>query len=93
MPVHPRDEKGKDPVNLSNGVFVRQDKARKGERLERVSLGSGAKVKVLGDTPKEFRGPQLGALRAAVAPALEAHPLRAGVGGSGGGSLIAGFPG
>lgn len=75
VPIHPRDGKGKDPVNLRHGIFVPQ--TRKGEGLQRVALDPGARVKVLGDTPREFRQPQLPALKAATAPALEAHPLRA----------------
>jgi len=87
VPIHPRDGKGKDPVNLKNGIFVPQ--TRKGEGMQRVALDPGARVKVLGDTPKEFRQPQLAALKAATAPSLEAHPLRTSTAGSRSSSLIA----
>jgi hypothetical protein len=73
VPIHPRDGKGKEPVNLRNGIFVPKD--RKGDGLQRVAFDPGARVKVLAETPKEFREPQMPGLKAAVAPALEAHPL------------------
>jgi hypothetical protein len=74
VPIHPRDSKGKEPVNLKHGIFVQE--TRKGAGMQRVALESGARIKVLSDAPKEFREPQLPTLKAAVAPALEAHPLR-----------------
>jgi hypothetical protein len=87
VPIHPRDGKGKYPVNLKHGIFVPQ--TRKGEGMQRVAYEPGARVKVLGDTPKEFREPQLPTLRAATAPALEGHPLRTTTTGSRPGSMIA----
>jgi hypothetical protein len=74
VPIHPRDGKGKEPVNLRNGIFVPKD--RKGDGLQRVAFDPGARIKVLSEAPKEFREPQMPGLKAAVAPALEAHPLR-----------------
>jgi hypothetical protein len=87
VPIHPRDGKGKDPVNLKHGIFVAQE--RKGEGMRRVAYEPGARVKVLADAPKEFRQPQLPTLRAAAAPALEGRPLRMTATGSRPASMIA----
>jgi hypothetical protein len=87
VPLHPRDGKGKEPVNLKHGIYVAQE--RKGGGMQRVAYEPGARVKVLADTPKEFREPQLPTLRAATAPALEGHPLRMNTAGSRPASMIA----
>jgi len=80
VPIHPHDAKGKELGNLKNGVFVPGD--RKGEGVHRVAYAPGAQVKVLAETPKEFRSPSLPMLRAATPPALEARNLREGAAGS-----------
>jgi FecR protein len=80
VPIHPHDREGKDPENLKHGIFVPKD--RKGEGMQRVAYEPGAHVKVLAETPKEFRGPALPTMRAATAPTLEARNLREGAGGS-----------
>jgi hypothetical protein len=76
VPVHPRDEKGKPPVNLRNGVFVPKD--GKGGQVERVAYSSQMQVKMVDETPKEFRAPSLPALRAAETPTAEARLLTRG---------------
>jgi FecR protein len=80
VPIHPHDGQGKEPGNLKHGIFVPGD--RKGGGMERVASEPGARVKVLAETPKEFRQPQLPTLRAATAPSLEARSLREGAAGS-----------
>ncbi len=76
VPIHPHDGQGKEPGNLKHGIFVPTD--RKGGGMERVAYDPGARVKVLAETPKEFRQPQLPTLRAVTAPSLEARILREG---------------
>jgi len=80
VPIHPHDGKGKEPENLKNGIFVHAD--RKGGGLQRVAYDPGAHVKVLAETPKEFRSPALPTVRAATTPSLEARSLREGPSGS-----------
>jgi FecR protein len=80
VPIHPHDREGKEPENLKHGIFVQGE--RKGGGMQRVAYEPGAHVKVLAETPKEFRGPALPTMRAATAPTLEARNLREGAGGS-----------
>ncbi len=87
VPIHPHDGPGKDPQNLKHGIFVPAE--RKGGALQRVAYDPGARVKVLGETPKEFRTPALPTLRAASAPALASHSLLPGREGSHAMSMIA----
>jgi len=74
VPIHPHDREGKEPGNLKHGVYVPSDK--KGQGMQRVAYDPGAQVKVLAETPKEFREPALPTLRAAIAPTLEARSVR-----------------
>jgi hypothetical protein len=80
VPIHPHDGHGKEPENLKHGIFVPTD--RKGGGMQRVAYEPGAHLKVLGQTPREFRQPQMPTLRAAAAPSLEARSLRGGVAGN-----------
>jgi len=80
VPIHPHDREGKEPGNLNHGIFVPRD--GKGQGLQRVAYEPGAHVKVLAETPKEFREPPLPSLREAKAPTLEARSMRAGATGS-----------
>ncbi len=87
VPIHPRDGAGKQPGNLRHGIFVPAERKgggtdRAGGGLQRVAYAPGARVKVLGETPREFRGPQLQSLRAASAPTVEARSLQGGAAGS-----------
>jgi len=73
VPIHPRDGVSKEPVNLKHGIFVPAD--RRGQGMQRVAYEPGARVKVLAETPKEFREPSMPTLREARAPALATHAL------------------
>ena len=53
VPIHPRDEKGKPPINRQHGVFAIHGK--QGESVERVALKAGSNIKLLDTPPKEFR--------------------------------------
>jgi hypothetical protein len=74
VPIHPRDVAKKEPENLRHGIYIPAD--RKGGTLERVAFDPSARIKVLDNTPKEFRQTPLPVLRAASAPTLEARSLR-----------------
>ncbi|MGA7158381.1 MAG: hypothetical protein WBY53_16155, partial [Acidobacteriaceae bacterium] len=91
VPLHPRDKEGEEPRNLRHGVFMRTDRkgggaVRRGGGIERVAYHSGTEVKLLGETPREFREPALQRMHAASAPTLEAHRL---MGVTEGGKVIA----
>jgi hypothetical protein len=87
VPIHPHDVEGKEPGNLKHGIFVPAE--RKGGGVERVIYDPGARVKLLAETPKEYREPALPTLHAARAPAVEARSLIAAHGDSKANSLIA----
>ena len=74
VPLHPRDVAGKPPINLKEGMFVMKgDKGEKGAQLERVDVDTGRPVKLLDAAPKEFRKPEIVALKRAQVPHAEAH--------------------
>ena len=58
VPIHPRDVPKREPENLRHGIFMQERRAE-----EREGGWSGWRtirdehVKVLDDTPREFRGP------------------------------------
>ncbi|HEY1993241.1 MAG TPA: FecR domain-containing protein [Edaphobacter sp.] len=72
VPIHPRDEKGKPPINRVHGVFAIRDK--QGQSVERISLDAGSKIKLL-QAPKEFRGLSSPPLSRAGDPHVDAHRL------------------
>lgn len=79
VPLHPRDERGKLPVNIRHGVFVvpqRSGSPRAGASIQRVAYDPKLPVSALGSTPKEFRSPPLPTLARAQNPQLEASLLR-----------------
>ena len=53
VPIHPRDEKGKPPINRVHGVFAIHGK--EGQSVERITLEAGGSIKLLSTPPKEFR--------------------------------------
>jgi len=57
---HPRDEKGKPPVNLKHGIFVAP--AKPGGEFKLAAYDPKAKTEILNSPPKEFRAeyPQTG---------------------------------
>ncbi len=72
VPLHPRDVKGKPPINLKDGAFK---PAKKGDSItvERVNFEQGKPVKVLSEAPKEFRKPELEPLKIAEVPRAVAY--------------------
>jgi hypothetical protein len=73
VPIHPRDEKGKPPINRVHGVFAIRDK--QGQSVERISLDAGSKIKLLQAPPKEFRSLSSPPLSRAGDPHVDAHRL------------------
>jgi FecR protein len=73
VPIHPRDEKGKPPVNMQHGVYALA--GHKGQSVERIGFDPAQHVKVLEDAPKEFRKQYYAPLERAEAPRVEAHPM------------------
>ncbi|WP_255484237.1 FecR domain-containing protein [Granulicella sp. 5B5] len=73
VPLHPKDERGKEPLNLKHGLY--ETKNWKQGQVQRVAFDHSAPVKVLGGPPKEFRQPVFAALARADAPRLEARNL------------------
>jgi len=72
VPVHPRDVAGKPPLNLKNGVFARTDKR---EGFESVAFDPTTSIKLLNETPKEFRKDSFTPLATAETPHAEARPV------------------
>jgi FecR protein len=72
VPLHPRDVKGKPPINLKDGAFK---PTKKGDSItvERVNFEQGKPVKVLSEAPKEFRKPELEPLKIAEVPHAVAY--------------------
>jgi hypothetical protein len=73
VPIHPRDEKGKPPINLVHGVFAIHDK--QGQSVERIHLDAGSKIKLLNAPPKEFRNVYSPTLSRSADPHVDAHRL------------------
>jgi FecR protein len=73
VPIHPRDEKGKPPLNSVHGVFVLRDK--QGQSVERTTLKAGSSVKLLSTPPKEFRNVSSPPLSRAGDPHVNAYRL------------------
>jgi hypothetical protein len=72
VPLHPRDVKGKPPLNLKNGAFSVNEKDRS---VRRVVLEESREVKVLDLTPKEFRRPYFAPLARAEDPHVPVRGL------------------
>ena len=73
VPIHPRDEKGKPPINRVHGVFAIRDK--QGQSVERISLEAGSSIKLLSTPPKEFRSVSSPTLSRAGDPHVNAYRL------------------
>jgi hypothetical protein len=71
VPIHPRDEKGKPPINREHGVFVIHGK----QSVERITLNAGSNIKLLNTPPKEFRSISSPALSRAGDPHVNAYRL------------------
>jgi hypothetical protein len=68
--VHPRDERGKLPINCKHDVYRVGDK--KGREVERVAFNEKEKLEALDGPPRDFRHPEHYPLAKADAPML--HP-------------------
>jgi hypothetical protein len=53
VPSHPRDERGKPPVNLRHGIYQLTSKPT--HPVDRVAFEGKSPPKSLDSTPKEFR--------------------------------------
>ncbi len=74
VPSHPRDEKGKAPINAKYGLFtVKTREPEKGGPVERLTYDPGTRVKVLASIPKEFDKPFFAPLKPVEAPRVEAR--------------------
>jgi hypothetical protein len=73
VPLHPKDEPGKTPLNLRYGLY--ETKGWKTGEVERVNYDPGHPVKVLGQPPKAFDGVPLPRLMPVGEPKMEAHEL------------------
>lgn len=71
VPAHPKDVKGKPPINLREGIVI--PPFRPGERTERVALEPSQKVSVLDKAPREFRGKSLDQALHVPAPEIHTH--------------------
>ena len=71
VPAHPKDVKGKPPINLKEGILIPPSKP--GERTERVALEPSQRVKVLDNPPHEFRGEPFSQALRVPAPEIHAH--------------------
>jgi hypothetical protein len=68
VPIHPRDVKGKPPVNRDGLVPV---KGKDGIRATPIKVEPGKSVEVLKSPPKEFRNPSQPVLARADAPRMQ----------------------
>jgi hypothetical protein len=73
VPIHPRDEKGKLPINRAHGVFAVHGK--QGPSVERITLQAGSSIKLLSTPPKEFRSVSSPPLSRAGDPHVNAYRL------------------
>ncbi len=73
VPLHPRDQRGKPPVNLRHGLFTLT--GRPDRPIERTALAAGSHPKLLDATPKDFRSPAPPMLTRVDAPRLAVHMM------------------
>jgi hypothetical protein len=85
VPVHPRDERGKLPLNIRHGLFIvpKNSGPKSGDlkptpanSVQRVAYDPKLPLSPLGVTPREFRDPPLPTLARAQSPRLETSLLR-----------------
>jgi hypothetical protein len=74
VPVHPRDEPGKLPINSKHDVYRVGDK--KGQEVERVAFDPKDKRELLTEAPKEFRRPEALPLIKTTAPVIGAREMK-----------------
>jgi hypothetical protein len=73
VPTHPRDQRGKPPVNLRHGIYQLTNKPD--HPVERVALDPKTQPKLLDSTPKDFRNPAPPLLARADSPQIAAHMM------------------
>jgi hypothetical protein len=73
VPLHPKDEPGKTPLNLRYGLY--DTKGWKQGDVERVDYDADKPVKVLGEPPKGFDAVPMPRLMPVGEPKMEAHEL------------------
>lgn len=74
VPLHPRDVKGKPPINREHGFFPSKDK--NGSFLRAGAFDPSRPIEVLKSPPREFRSEQLPSLARVEEPRMEAHLLK-----------------
>jgi hypothetical protein len=74
VPIHPRDEADRPPLNRVHGVFAIGGD-RKSLSVERVSLTPGSEVKLLKAAPREFSRDSFMPLSRAAEPLVEVHRI------------------
>jgi hypothetical protein len=74
VPIHPRDVKGKPPVNRQVGFVA--EKGKQGFKVTPVKFDGSRPVELMKEAPRQFRNEQAPKLARAEAPHMEAHALR-----------------
>ena len=90
VPIHPRDIKGKPPINRVHGITIVGGKGNMPSR--HVDFDSLHEVTLLKEPPKEFRGTPLPELARADEPHMIAHSIEEGPGNKIPGDHLAGTP-
>lgn len=71
VPAHPKDVKGKPPVNLKEGILIPSSKP--GERIVRVAVERSQRVTVFDKAPREYRSESLIQAPRVSPPEIRAH--------------------
>jgi hypothetical protein len=74
VPIHPRDVKGKPPINGKQEIFAVRNK--NGLSVERIRIDDSHPIELLKSPPREFRTAPLPPLARTDAPHMEAHQIR-----------------
>jgi hypothetical protein len=74
VPRHPNDVKGKPPVNLKNGILI--PAVKPGEPLQRITVDSSQKVKILEKAPREFQRESVARALPVSAPEIRGHLMQ-----------------
>jgi hypothetical protein len=73
VPLHPRDERGRAPVNLRHGLYTLT--GRPDRPVERTAFDGRTQPKLLDATPKDFRRPAPPVLARADSPEVAVHMM------------------
>jgi hypothetical protein len=74
VPRHPNDVKGKPPINLKNGIVL--PPAKPGEPVQRVTVDSSQKIKILDKAPREFQQESIAHALPVSAPEIRGHLMQ-----------------